>query len=150
MFDGGSIVIARLAPQDYHRYHSPVTGTLQDFKSIDGGYYTVNPIAVNKPFDVFCENKRVVTTIETEHFGQVCFVAIGATMVGSINMTKKPYDALHKGEELGYFAFGGSTCITLFRVGTITFDDDLIINSSKPIETLVQVGEQIGQVIRHY
>lgn len=90
LFYGGSVVIARLAPQDYHRYHSPVTGTLQSFVNISGGYYTVNPIAVNKPFDVFCGNKRLVTTIETLEFGQVCFVAIGATMVGSINMTKEP------------------------------------------------------------
>lgn len=90
MFHGGSIVIARLAPQDYHRFHSPVTGILQEFVNISGGYYTVNPIAVNKPFDVFCGNKRLTTTIETSDFGQVCFVAIGATMVGSINMTKSP------------------------------------------------------------
>lgn len=84
-------MIARLAPQDYHRFHSPVTGELQKFSFIKGNYYTVNPIAVKEnSVEVFCENKRLVTTIDTSDFGQVAFVAIGATMVGSINMTKEP------------------------------------------------------------
>merc|ERR1712137_21619 len=147
IFEGGSIVIARLAPQDYHRYHSPVTGIVQGFSFIEGAFYTVNPIAINKPFEVFCNNQRLVTSIETRPFGQVGFVCVGATMVGSINMTKQPYEKVDKGEELGYFAFGGSTCIVLFRRGSVTFDDDLIVNSAKPIETLVRMGEQIGKAI---
>ena len=143
-YEGGSLVIARLAPQDYHRYHSPVTGTILAMESVPGTFYTVNPIAINQRIDVYGANKRVVVPIETEEFGEVCFVAIGATMVGSIIMTTSPGDTIQKGDELGYFAFGGSTCLVLFRPGTVTFDRDLITNSAKPIETLVKVGSRIG------
>lgn len=85
-----SLVISRLAPQDYHRYHCPVTGKLGEFNLIEGAYYTVNPIAINQKIDVYGSNKRLVTSIETEDFGKVLLVAVGATMVGSINMTVKP------------------------------------------------------------
>jgi len=53
---------------------------------------------------------------------------------------------VEKGGELGYFAFGGSTCVVLFRRGTVVFDEDLVVNSSKPIETLIRVGESVGKV----
>ena len=89
-FEKCSLVIARLAPQDYHRFHSPVTGTVGEFKMIDGTYFTVNPIAINQKIDVYGKNKRLVTSIETKEFGKVLFVAVGATMVGSINMTVQP------------------------------------------------------------
>ena len=85
-----SLVIARLAPQDYHRYHCPVTGTVGEFRYIPGTYYTVNPIAINQKIDVYGNNARLVTSIETKEFGKVLFVAVGATMVGSINMTVEP------------------------------------------------------------
>lgn len=54
---------------------------------------------------------------------------------------------IKKGDELGYFAFGGSTCLVLFKHGTISFDKDLMINSAKPIETLIKVGDRIGTAI---
>ena len=86
-FDGGSIVIARLAPQDYHRWHAPVSGTVRSIKDIPGAYYTVNPQAINEPgtLDVFCENKRSVMTIERSSTGSpIAIVAVGAMLVGSI------------------------------------------------------------------
>ncbi|KAI8026284.1 Phosphatidylserine decarboxylase proenzyme 2 [Camellia lanceoleosa] len=84
-FMDGSLVIFRLAPQDYHRFHFPVSGTIENFVDIPGCLYTVNPIAVNSKYcNVFTENKRVVSVISTRDFGKVAFVAIGATMVGSI------------------------------------------------------------------
>ena len=93
-YEGGSIVIARLAPQDYHRFHCPIDGIFSHVKLINGGFYTVNPIAIKqKSIDVYCENKRFITTIQTENFGQVCFIAVGATMVGSIEITS-PADRL--------------------------------------------------------
>jgi len=45
---------------------------------------------------------------------------------------------------MGYFAFGGSTILVLFKANTIKFDDDLLLNSSKPIETLMKVRDRIG------
>lgn len=65
-------------------------------------------------------------------------------MVGSINFTKAPNDEIKKGDELGYFAFGGSTIIVLFQHNIIKFDSDLVANSLKPIETLVKMGDSIG------
>eukprot|EP00824_Muranothrix_gubernata_P005667 TRINITY_DN173_c0_g1_i2.p1 TRINITY_DN173_c0_g1~~TRINITY_DN173_c0_g1_i2.p1 ORF type:complete len:504 (+),score=108.08 TRINITY_DN173_c0_g1_i2:488-1999(+) len=144
-FDGGALVIFRLAPQDYHRFHSPVSGTLTYQKMIDGDYFTVNPMAIRENINVYTRNKRCVNVIETEHFGNVVFVAIGATMVGSIIMTGgSPGHGVKKGDELGYFAFGGSTTIAIFKKDTITFDDDLVKNSAKGLETLSRVGMRIG------
>lgn len=140
-----SVVIARLAPQDYHRFHSPVSGTLGDFVSIGGTYHTVNPMAVKRPIDVFCSNRRVYTTIDSPDFGLVAFVAVGAVMVGSITMTAEEHSHVQKGDELGYFAFGGSTVILLFEPDSIAFDPDLLTNSAKPLETLIRMGNRIGQ-----
>jgi len=85
LFAGGSLVIARLAPQDYHRWHFPVTGSPQKRFPIDGAYMTVNPIAVRKNVDVYTLNKRCICPIETKEFGLVVLIAIAATAVGSIN-----------------------------------------------------------------
>ncbi|KAI5083998.1 hypothetical protein GOP47_0000167 [Adiantum capillus-veneris] len=115
-FEGGSLAIFRLAPQDYHRFHMPVNGEIGKNIMIPGHLYTVNPIAVNSKYcDVFTDNKRVVNVIISKEFGKVAFVAIGATMVGSINFTKNEKDRVKKGDEFGYFSFGGSTVICVFQ-----------------------------------
>ncbi|KAL6517665.1 phosphatidylserine decarboxylase [Orobanche minor] len=144
-FTDGSLVMFRLAPQDYHRFHVPVSGTIEKFVEIPGCLYTVNPIAVNSKYcNVFTENKRVVSLISTKEFGKVAFVAIGATMVGSITFSKKEGDFVKKGDEFGYFSFGGSTVICVFEKDTIKIDDDLLENSSRSLETLVSVGMRLG------
>ncbi|KAG0221025.1 hypothetical protein BGX31_010264 [Mortierella sp. GBA43] len=153
-FEGGSIALFRLAPQDYHRFHSPVTGTIVgEPRKIDGTYYTVNPMAVNGNLNVFTENVREVTVIDLEQqetknetFDQCVFISIGALLVGSIHLTGAgtPGNRVKKGEELGYFAYGGSTCLLLFKAGAVQFDEDLLANSLKGVETLVRVGERIG------
>ncbi|CAH9082028.1 unnamed protein product [Cuscuta europaea] len=144
-FVDGSLVIFRLAPQDYHRFHFPVSGTIEKFVDIPGCLYTVNPIAVNSKYcNVFTENKRVVSIISSEDFGKVAFVSIGATMVGSITFSKKEHDYVHKGDEFGYFSFGGSTVICVFEKGSIRIDEDLLENSARSLETLVLVGMQLG------
>jgi len=146
-YANGSLAIWRLAPQDYHRFHTPVTGTLASMHSFEGTYYTVNPIAIRANVDVYTENKRVRCVLKTPDFGDVIYIAIGATMVGSVNFTKKVGESFHKGDELGYFAFGGSTVIVLFKNGAIKFEDDLIVNSEKPIETLVKLGQPLGRAL---
>uniref|UniRef100_A0A0E0CD78 Phosphatidylserine decarboxylase proenzyme 2 n=1 Tax=Oryza meridionalis TaxID=40149 RepID=A0A0E0CD78_9ORYZ len=146
----GSLVIFRLAPQDYHRFHVPVSGTMEKFVEIPGCLYTVNPIAVNSKYcNVFTENKRVVSIISTSEFGKVAFVAIGATMVGSIEFLKEEGDYVHKGDEFGYFAFGGSTVICVFEKDAIQFDADLLANSARSLETLVSVGMRLGVSTRN-
>ncbi|PRP81133.1 hypothetical protein PROFUN_01967 [Planoprotostelium fungivorum] len=145
-YEGGSLVIARLAPQDYHRYHSPVTGRISKPVEHSGAYYTVNPIAIRTRLDVYTENRRTILEIQSEEFGDVCFIAVGATMVGSIVLTVKEGDVVQKGDEIGYFAFGGSTCLVLYQKGKIQYDEDLLNNSNKPLETLVKMGVSIGKV----
>ncbi|KAJ0973135.1 hypothetical protein J5N97_021094 [Dioscorea zingiberensis] len=141
----GSLVIFRLAPQDYHRFHVPVSGVIESSHEIPGCLYTVNPIAVNSKYcNVFTENKRVVSIISTSEFGKVAFVSIGATMVGSITFVKKQGDYVHKGDEFGYFSFGGSTVICIFEKDAIKIDDDLLTNSERSLETLVAVGMKLG------
>ncbi|OAQ23598.1 hypothetical protein K457DRAFT_83198, partial [Linnemannia elongata AG-77] len=149
-FEGGSIALFRLAPQDYHRFHSPVKGiVLEEAVKIGGGYATVNPMAVNnEDVDVFTENVRKVTVIGMDSVVEKCvFVSIGALLVGSIELTgaKSAGTRLEKGDELGYFAYGGSTCILLFQPGSVRFDEDLVATSLKGLETLVKMGERIGE-----
>ncbi|KAG5361208.1 Phosphatidylserine decarboxylase proenzyme 2 [Yarrowia sp. C11] len=143
-FNDCSIAIFRLAPQDYHRFHSPVEGIVGESKTIDGEYYTVNPMAIRSALDVFGENVRVLTPIETNDFGTVMFIAVGAMMVGSTVMTVKDGEHVDRGQELGYFQFGGSTCLVLFQKDCMVFDDDLVSNSEQAIETLVRVGQSLG------
>nr|KAJ0198114.1 hypothetical protein LSAT_V11C700373060 [Lactuca sativa] len=150
-FIDGTLVIFRLAPQDYHRFHFPVSGTIDQIVDIPGCLYTVNPIAVNSKYcNVFTENKRAVSIISTSDFGKVAFVAIGATMVGSISFTKKKGDYVQKGDEFGYFSFGGSTVICVFQKDSIALDEDLLGNSARSLETLVTVGMQLGVSIKKH
>ncbi|KAF9428669.1 hypothetical protein BGZ94_001548 [Podila epigama] len=143
-YEGGSLAIFRLAPQDYHRYHIPVQGTLSAPKAIDGEYYTVNPMAIRSQLDVYGENKRVVSTIESKEFGTVAYVAIGAMMVGSIILTTHGGQKVERMDEHGYFAFGGSTIVLLFEPNSIQFDEDLLQSSKEQIEMLAKVGMRIG------
>jgi phosphatidylserine decarboxylase len=159
---GGSFLIARLAPQDYHRWHWPVSGKPGRRFPIDGDYNTVNPIAVRKNVDVYTDNKRTICPIRTADFGLVVLVAIGATMVGSINFVKckcgkeggcsdgacVENEPVRRFEEHGWFAFGGSTVIALFQPGAIAFDSDLKRNSAAGLETLIKVGRRVGVATR--
>jgi len=77
-------------------------------------------------------------------FGNVMIVAVGATMVGSINICQPPTTEVKKGDINGYFTFGGSTVLLFFEPNTIVFDQDLIENSKKCVETLVKVNTRLG------
>jgi phosphatidylserine decarboxylase len=125
----------------------PVDGQLGAPRNIAGNYHTVNPLAINSQvLNVFTENKRTITLIDSPQFGTVAYIAIGATLVGSIIHTCDEGDTLKRGDEVGYFAFGGSTIITLFTKGAIKFDDDLLLNSAQPLETLVRVRTPVSCV----
>lgn len=143
-FVGGSMVIARLAPQDYHRWHMSVSGRLREPVPLPGSLYTVNPVAVRQNIDVYTENVRFVNLVDTEEFGTVAIIAIGATIVGSINILPAPGAYVRKGDEHGFFAFGGSTVLTLFQPGAVNLDDDLLDNTYHGLETVVRVGMRIG------
>lgn len=136
-YQNGALGIFRLAPQDYHRFHICVDGTMGEPKLIDGEYYTVNPMAIRSALDVYGENVRVIVPIDSVKHGRVMVICVGAMMVGSTVITRKPGDKVSRAEELGYFKFGGSTILLLFEPGVMQFDDDLVDNSSSALETLV-------------
>eukprot|EP00887_Chlorella_sp_A99_P007334 scaffold2.g7334.t1 len=132
-FAGGAMAIFRLAPQDYHRrgqgFHLPVGGTVESIKDVAGELMTVNPIGVNSFFaDAFTRNQRSIMMLSCPGFGRVAYVAIGATVVGSIRWTLRVGAAAARGDEAGYFAFGGSTVVVLFQAGAVAWDDDLAKN----------------------
>ena len=137
-YKGGSMGIFRLAPQDYHRFHIPVDGTLGTPKTIDGDYYTVNPMAIRSALDVYGENIRVLVPIDSVMHGRMMYVCIGAMMVGSTIITRKAGERVKRAEELGYFKFGGSTILMFFEAGKMVYDVDLVANSIGALETLVR------------
>lgn len=149
-FDGGSIVIARLAPQDYHRWHAPTGGIVQSVKEVGGTYYTVNPQAINEPgtLDVYCENRRSVMIVKSRST-KIAIVAIGAMLVGSIkyvNGVEAPGSKISRGQCLGAFYYGGSTVVVLCPKGSAVLAEDIVKASTgeQPCETLVKVGEKVG------
>ena len=83
-FTDGAVASFRLSPQDYHRYHTPVGGTVVGYKRIRGDYYNVDPVAINSSVDILTRNARCWICIESKEFGKVMFVAIGATDVGTV------------------------------------------------------------------
>ncbi len=144
-FGGGAMVIARLCPTDYHRFHFPCGGTTSKPKLINGPLYSVNPIALKKWVQILSENKRVVTEIETEHFGTMLYIEIGATAVGTIRQTFRSESCVEKGQEKGYFEFGGSCLVLLFEKGRVQFDDDVVRNTQNGLETLCKFGSSLGR-----
>ena len=105
-FEGGGLAVFRLAPQDYHRFHVPVDGTIGEITAIEGQYYTVNPMAIRSTLDVYGENVRVIVPIQSPIFGLVMVVCIGAMMVGSTIITVEEGQEVKRTDELGYFKFG--------------------------------------------
>ena len=145
-YEGGSMLLSRLCPIDYHRFHFPCAGKAGTPRLINGWLYSVNPIALITRPTIFWENKRVVTSLESADFGEIQVVEVGATMVGSITQTYMPGEQVAKGEEKGYFAFGGSSVVILFKKGRMQFDPDLLENTANGFETYARFGERVGQV----
>ncbi|MBM6821750.1 phosphatidylserine decarboxylase [Fusobacterium mortiferum] len=143
-YKDGVFMIIRLAPIDYHRFHFPADGEISESKLIDGVYYSVSTHAIKKNFRILCENKREYSILKTEKFGDIAMFEVGATMVGGIKQSYKSNSYVKKGEEKGYFYFGGSTCVLVFERGKVKIDEDLLENTKKGIETKVYMGEKIG------
>ncbi len=143
-FKGGGMIISRLCPVDYHRFHFPVAGIPDEARLINGCLYSVSPIALRRNVRYLVQNKRMVTRIDSARFGEVAMLEIGATMDGSIAQLYFEDRAVAKGEEKGWFKFGGSCVITLFERGRLRFDDDLVEQSRNGIETYAKMGERMG------
>ncbi len=145
-YKNSSLLILRLAPNDYHRYHFPYDGTPSEMIKIKGDYLSVSPYALAGNFTkVFCENKREYCILETKDKGNILLAPVGATMVGSIIETYTANKNLNKGDEMGYFAFGGSTIVILVDKDKIKIDQDILNNTKNKTETFVKMGEKIGK-----
>ncbi len=140
-FEGGSVLISRLCPVDYHRFHFPVEGQAGAAKLLPGSLRSVSPLALRRNLSILWENRRERTLVETEQLGKVLVMEIGATCVGGIHQTYE-VGAIAKGAEKGYFSFGGSCVTTVFQKGAIQFDDDLIEHSANGIEVYAKMGER--------
>jgi len=144
-FAGGAMLVSRLCPVDYHRFHFPVAGTPGEPRRIEGWLYSVSPVALRRNLRYLVANKREITLLESPVFGQVAIVEVGATNVGSIRQSFLPGREVAKGDEKGFFAFGGSCVITLFQRGRIRFDADVVAQSTQYVETYAKMGDRLGE-----
>lgn len=143
-YNHGCCIVLRLCPTDYHRFHFIDSGKCQNTVKIKGYYYSVNPIALNKVKNLFCQNKREVSIFNSDNFKEVLYIEVGATCVGSIVQTYTPNKRVKRGEEKGYFKFGGSTIILFFKKNTVKIDEDILIQTKLGYESSVLLGERIG------
>jgi phosphatidylserine decarboxylase len=142
-FAGGSLLISRLCPVDYHRFHFPVSGQAGEVRALPGSLRSVSPLALRRHLSILWENRRELTQVRSEVFGKVLMVEIGATCVGGMHQTFRP-GAVAKGEEKGYFSFGGSCVATLFEKGAVRFDADLLEHSAAQREVYARMGDRCG------
>lgn len=140
----GAVVLSRLCPVDYHRFHFPVAGRAAETKLLNGPLYSVNPIALRRNLAYLWENRRTLTLLPTDRFGTVLLLEIGATNVGSIVQTFTPGQLVNKGDEKGYFAFGGSSTLLLFEPGRIRLAADLLQQSQQQTELYARIGDRLG------
>ncbi|HTQ99354.1 MAG TPA: phosphatidylserine decarboxylase [Candidatus Acidoferrum sp.] len=143
-FTDGPVLIARLAPQDYHRLHVVDAGDIVDHYRIDGALHCVNPFATARMPEIFALNKRQVTIQRTHHFGLVAYIDIGAMTVGSIVNTLASNTAVTRGDERGHFQFGGSTVVILGERGRWQPHPDILHNTQAGREVFVKLGRTVG------
>ena len=131
---GGSLIQAFLNPVDYHRFHAPVAGTVVAADVIPGLYFNDHcPVqndhdlsqlsdGTQAEYETYISNTqtRGIVAIQTEQHGLVMVIPIGMAEVSSVKIFHVPGDHVQKGQQLGTFQFGGSTCIVIFQKGVVT------------------------------
>ncbi|MFI5346074.1 MAG: phosphatidylserine decarboxylase [Elusimicrobiota bacterium] len=126
-FRGGIFTHSFLNINDYHRYHLPVRGTVKEIRKISGKV-TMDVIrnqdgsfaAVDGTGYQFTQERGLV--VVDSPLGFVAVLPIGMAQVASVNMTAEAGSTLVKGEEFGFFAFGGSDIVTLFEPGKVSLE----------------------------
>lgn len=139
-FGEGVCLVYRLAVEDCHRYVFCDNGELIRTEELRGELHTVRPIS--ERYRVFSRNHRVCSLLKTERFGEIVQIEVGALQVGKI--TNHAVTGFSRMDEKGYFGFGGSTIIQLFKSDVIELDGDIRSNSENGIETLVRTGERVA------
>ncbi len=144
LFEGGPLMVARLCPVDYHRYHYPDAGKVIEHYTIHGEYDSVNPLALKLKSNILIENERQVSILQTENFGKIAYVEVGAICVGKI-VQSHPWDKpFLRGEEKGYFLFGGSTVVILGEKGAWEPSKDMLDNTQNGMETYIKLGDEVA------
>lgn len=143
-FSGGTCLIFRLTPQNYHRYCYVCSGERGISKTIRGRLHCVRPAAYTS-CPVFVENSREYTEIRTQQFGDMIQMEVGALLVGKIH-NHYPKGRIYQGMEKGYFEFGGSTIVVLVQEGHIRVNRQILKNMKRGAETKVRLGEMVGQL----
>ncbi|MBE7071107.1 MAG: phosphatidylserine decarboxylase [Ruminococcaceae bacterium] len=139
-FAGGKALVFRLSMDDYHHYCHIDSGKIADSYEIKGKLHTVS--SISSKYKIYKENHRIVNILETDHFGRVVYIEVGALLVGRIKNNGRT--VFGKGQEKGYFEQGGSTIVLFFENGRIKVDADILEMSGNGIETKVKMGERIG------
>ncbi len=141
-YKNGYFIVFRLSVDDYHRYSYIDDGKVIKEKKIKGVFNTVGPIAFER-FRVYQENHREYEVLDTKNFGKIIQMEVGALMIGKIvNHHKSKFK---KGEEKGYFLFGGSTIVIMVKENVLEIDDDIMNNSLQNIETKVKQGNRVAR-----
>lgn len=146
MFKGGIAFIVRLRPQDYHRMHFPVSGIPSPATIINGKYESVNPYVYTRGIQPLEVNERHLIMHHTQSIGSIGIIPVGALFVGAIRHTYTPNSRYEKGDEFGYFAFGGSTIVLLFQADSIVVHPAIKQNSAIGKETDIKMGQSIAHI----
>lgn len=159
-FNDGVFTTIYLSPKDYHRLHSPLTGTLTEMVHVPGRLFSVNTATTEAVPRLFARNERVCCLFDTEA-GPMALILVGAIFVSSIEtvwhgvvtpptvtevqnwLYEQNAPTLQKGEEMGRFNMG-STIIVLFGKDTVQWNADFTANKE------VKLGEMIGSIIQKH
>lgn len=141
-YEGGVMLVFRLTVSDYHRYHYPDSGIKSQNTHIHGAFHTVNPVAASVR-RIYCENAREYFTLSSENFGEILMMQVGALLVGRI-CNKHQKAAVRRGQEAGWFEYGGSTVIVCLGKHTVDILPELTKSSELNRETDVKMGQAIG------
>lgn len=147
LFTGGSILISRLSPVDYHRFHYPISGTIEARKRIKGHLNSVSPIALCRGLKYLLQNERVVNILRHKSGAYCAVVQIGATNVGSIVNFDKISANVKAAAQMGKFLFGGSCVVCVFQKDFVEFAPKLLECSAKNIEYYAHVGDVCGKIV---
>jgi phosphatidylserine decarboxylase len=142
-FIGGPLLLARLCPVDYHRFHYPDDGRLLESYRMHGAYHSVNPVALKAKSDVLATNERHISILDTVHFGKLAYIEVGAMCVGKIVQSHLD-PAFKRGDEKGYFLFGGSTVVVLGQPDRWQPDAEILQQTARQRETLIRLGEPVA------
>jgi phosphatidylserine decarboxylase len=146
LFEGGPVILARLAPVDYHHLHYPDDGLTIDRHRLGKRLWTVNSNALRNQPDILFRNERNVQILETKNFGRLGFVEIGALSVGRIVQLHPLERPFLRGEQKSVFRFGGSAVVLFGEPAAWRPSEDLLEKTSEGIETLVRLGDEIASV----